>query len=81
MLNQPDSYPSPGSYDDLLERVTRRVQQNKVDDQILGILQQVFEKEFGKERVVLARPDRIRLFQQVAKAVLNDVLGKIGDTE
>ena len=81
MFNQPNSYPNSGSYDDLLKRMTRRVQQNKVDDQILEILQQVFEKEFGKEHIVLSRPDRIRLFQQVAKAILNDVLGKIGDTK
>jgi hypothetical protein len=77
MANQSNFYPNSGSYDDLLKRMTRRMQQNKVDDQILEILQQVFEKEL--ESIVLSRPDRIRLFQQVTKAILTDVLGKIGD--
>jgi len=77
MFNQPNS----GSYDDLLKRMTQRVQQHKVDDQIVEILQQAFEKEFNQESVVLSRPDRVRLFQQVTKAILADVLGKIGDTE
>ena len=54
--------------------MTRRVQQNKVDNQILEILQQVFEKELGQENIVLSRPERIRLFQQVTKAILTDVL-------
>lgn len=79
MFNQSNFYPNSGSYDDLLKRMTRRMQQNRVDNQILEILQQVFEKEFGKENIVLSRPERIRLFQQVTKAILTDVLGKIGD--
>jgi hypothetical protein len=61
--------------------MTRRVQQTKVDDQIVEILQQVFEKEFDKESLVLSRPERVRLFQQVTKAILTDVLGKIGDPQ
>jgi hypothetical protein len=80
MSNRSDFYPNPGSYDDLLKRMTQRVQQNKVDDQILEILQQVFEKEFSKESLALSRPERIRLFQQVTKVILNDVLKKTGDT-
>jgi hypothetical protein len=81
MSNQSNFYPNPGSYDDLLKRMTQRVRENKIDNQIVEILQQVFEKEFGKESIVLSRPERIRLFQQVAKAILTDVLGKIGDAK
>lgn len=81
MLNSSNAYQNPGSYDDLFRRMTRRVQANKVDNQILEILQQVFEKELGKENIVLSRPERIRLFQQVTTAILNDVLGKMGDTK
>ena len=79
MVSQSDFYPNPGSYDDILKRMTRRIRENKIDNQILGILQQVFEKELSKGNIVLSRPDRVRLFQQVAKAILADVLGKIGD--
>jgi hypothetical protein len=81
MANDSNFYPSSGSYDDLLKRMTQRVQQHKVDDQIVEILQQVFEKEFNKESVVLSRPDRVRLFQQISKAILTEAFGKIGEPE
>ncbi len=77
MFNPPNSYPNPGSYVDLLKRITQRVQQKEVDDQILEIVKQVFERELDKENIVLSRPERVRLFRQVTKAVLADVLGKI----
>ena len=80
MFNPSSSYQNPGSYDDLIKRMTRRVQDNQVDNRIIEILQQVFEKELGKENIVLSRRERIRLFQQVTKAILTEVLGKIGDT-
>ena len=78
MFNPPDSFPNSGSHDALLKRMTRRVQENKVDNQILEILQRAFEREFGKENVTLSRPQGIHLFQQVGEATLTDVLGKIG---
>ncbi len=79
MFNPPN--PNPGSFDDLLKRITRRMQQDKVDDQILGILQRAVEKEFGQENIMLSRPERKRLFQQITKAILADVLGKIDGTK
>ena len=72
-----NSYQYSGSYDDLLKLMTRHAQQNEVDKQILEILKQFFEKELGKEHRPLSRPERNRLFQQVTKAILTDVLGKI----
>ncbi len=73
----PLNYPNPGSYDDVLQRMTRRMQQNGVDNQIFEILRQVFEKEL-EHGIILSRPERARLFQQVSIAILTDVLGKIG---
>ncbi len=58
--------------------MTRRVQENKVGDQILEILQRAFERELGKENVTPSRPERMRLFRQVTESLLTDVLGKIG---
>jgi len=72
-----NSYQYSGSYDDLLKLMIRHAQQNEVDNQIFEILKQFFEKELGKENRPLSRPERIRLFQQVTKAILTDVLGKI----
>jgi hypothetical protein len=72
-----NSYQYSGSYDDLLKLMTRHAQQNEIDNQIFEILKQFFEKELGKENRPLSRPERTRLFQQVTKAILTDVLGKI----
>ncbi len=72
----PLDYPNPGSYDDVFQRMTRRMQQNGVDNQIFEILRQVFEKEL-EHGIILSRPERARLFQQISIAILTDVLGKI----
>ncbi len=72
-----NSYQNSGSYDDLLKLMTRRAQQDEVDNQILEMLKQFFEKELGKEHMALSRPERVRLFQQITKVILTDVLGKI----
>jgi hypothetical protein len=72
-----NSYQYSGSYDDLLKLMTRRAQQNEVDNHIFEILRQFFEKELGKENRPLSRPERVRLFQEVTKAILADVLGKV----
>ncbi|MBI3161055.1 MAG: hypothetical protein HYZ23_01025 [Chloroflexi bacterium] len=81
MLNPPSAYPNPGSYDDVLKRMTRRMQQNGVDSQIVEILRQVFEKELDQNRIILSRPERVRLLQQVSKAILADALEKINATK
>jgi hypothetical protein len=77
MLDQPDFYPHSGSYDDLRKRMTRRMRQDKLDSQVLQVLQQAFDKELGQERAMLSRPERIRLFQQVSVSILTSVLSKI----
>lgn len=74
MLNPP---PGSGSYADVLKRMLRRIQKNKVEDQILGAIQQVFERELGMESAVLSRPERNRLYQQIARTILVDALEKI----
>jgi hypothetical protein len=79
MLNPPNFHSGSGSDIDLLRRMTRRVRQKKVDDQILAIMQQVFETELNVESVVLSRPERVRLFRQITKTVLTEILEKIND--
>ncbi len=64
------------SYDDLLKRLTRRMQETEVADQLFEILRQAYERELNKVNQVglaLSRPQRGRLLQQVAQAVLADV--------
>ena len=80
MFNPSNVYPNPGSYDDVLKRMTRRMKENGVDRRIFELLQQAFEKEV-EHGIILSRPERTRLFQQVSIAMLSDVLGKFGRTK
>lgn len=75
MLSPPD--PSSGSYVDLLKRLTQRFQQAGIAEQILELMQRAFESELGKQSVVLSRPERVRLFRQVAKSILTSLLEKL----
>jgi anti-sigma factor ChrR (cupin superfamily) len=68
---------SDGSYGNLLKEITQRVKQEKAEDQILALLQQAVEKELSRQSVVLSKPERIRLFHQVTKTILNNVLENI----
>lgn len=74
MFNIPQN---SGSYDNFLKLLTQRAHQDKMARQILDLLQQFYEKELVKESMVFTRAERKRLFQQVSKAILADVLKKI----
>lgn len=80
MTNPPDLYPNPGSYEDVLKRMTRRMRENGMDRQIFDLLQQAFEKELG-QGIILSRPERDRLFQQVSMAILGDLLRSFGGSK
>ncbi len=77
MLVSPNSNTNSDSSFDISKRIILRLKQGKMDNQLLEILHQVFEKELEQENMVLSRPERTRLFHQAAKAVLTDVLAKI----
>ncbi len=78
MFNPPNPYPNPNSYDDVLKKMTQRLRENGLDERILGILQQAFEQELDTGQIVLSRPERKSLFQQIVQTILTDALGKIG---
>ncbi len=61
--------------------MTQHAQQNEIDNQIIEILKKFFEMELSKENRPLSRPERTRLFQEITKTILTDVIGKIGDTK
>jgi hypothetical protein len=68
------------SYDDLLKRLTRRMQETEVADQLFEIVRQAYDRELNNANLVglsLSRPQRVRLLQQVAAAVLADVQRKV----
>ena len=66
----------PGSYHNLKERMYKKVSAN-VNDQILGVLQKAYEDALYEENIVLSRAERKRLFSQIVKMVMEDVLKKV----
>jgi len=76
-----NSYQYSGSSDELLKSMIQHAHHNEIDNQIVDMLKKFFEKELDKEKRPFSRPERTRLFQQVTKAILADVLGKIDTTK
>jgi len=66
----------PGSYHNLKERMYKKVS-GDVNDKILGILQNAYENALNAENIVLSRPERNRLFSQIVKLVMEDMLKKL----
>jgi len=66
----------PGSYYNLKERMYKKVSAN-VDEQILYILQTAYEKALNEENIVLSRSERKRLFSQIVKLVMEDMIKKL----
>lgn len=79
MFNPPNSLPDFGSYNDLLKKMTQRFMDAHLDEQILGLFQTKYEEELNQRNVYLSRPERNRLYKQVVRAVLNDMLSNLGD--
>jgi hypothetical protein len=66
----------PGSYDNLKERMYKKVFTN-VNGQILEIMVKAYENALDEENVVLSRPERKRLLSQIVKMVMEDLLKKV----
>ncbi len=77
MFNSLNPTPDFGPYHDLQKKMIQRVLAAKVDEEILRILQAAYEKELEERNVMLSRPERTRLFQQMVRAVLTDILDKL----
>lgn len=65
----------PGSYENLKERMYKKVSAN-ANEQISGILEKAFEEALYEANVVLSRPERKRLFSQIIQMVMNDIIRK-----
>ncbi len=79
MFNPPHSFPNSDPYDDLKKRMTQHMQENRVDNHILELLQNEFEKELSHQNIILSRSERARLFRDVAAVILQDVLSQVDD--
>jgi len=69
----------PGSYHNLQERMYKKVSAN-VKDQIRGIMVKAYEEALNEENIVLTRPERNRLFSQIVKMVMEDLMPKLDDS-
>ena len=77
MQNPFGSQQVPGSYSNLQKRMFQKVQDSKVNDHIFEIVQMAYEEALSSENIVLSRPERQRLFSQILKLVLEDMIKKI----
>jgi hypothetical protein len=72
----PDAFPS---HIILKQRILKNVQAANVNDQIFQLVQNAFENALNKENIVLSRPERVRLFSQTLRSVLEDMITKLDD--
>jgi pilus assembly protein CpaF len=76
-VSAPNASPQPGSYYDLKTRVQNRLlgeldpsmDVTKTDD-VRKTIQDLFEQILGEENIVLSRPERARLFEQISAEIL-----------
>jgi hypothetical protein len=81
MKNPFGPQPDPGlpSYVDLKKRMLQHVQSLQVNDQIFNVVQVAYENALKEANVVLSRPERQRMFSQILKSVLEDMLKKLNE--
>ena len=70
---------SLSSYVNLKQRILARVQAAEVYDQIFQIVQNAYENALSSENVILSRPERKRLFSQILRSILEDMLKKLDE--
>jgi len=64
----------PGSSENLKERMYKKVS-GKVNEQIRSIMVNAYENALNEENIILTRPERKRLFSQIAKNIFEDLFG------
>jgi pilus assembly protein CpaF len=76
-VSAPSSSPQPGSYYDLKARVQNRLLAEldpSMDvtktEEVRKTIQDLFEQILGEENIVLSRPERARLFEQISAEIL-----------
>lgn len=67
----------PGSYENLKERMYKKVSED-VNDQLFRILQNAYENVLNANNIILSRPERKRLFSQIIGMVMEDLQKRLG---
>jgi pilus assembly protein CpaF len=69
-VSAPSSTPQAGSYFDLKTRVLYHSMEITKTDDVRKTIQGLFEQILGEENIVLSRPERARLFEQITAEIL-----------
>ena len=69
------------SYDKILVRMRRNLRQQNVSEDISKLLENAFSKALDEENIVLSRPDRVRLYKDVLKEVLAELLDQLDNKQ
>lgn len=69
--------PIPPSEFDLKQRILQKMQLALVNDAVLEAIQQLFAKVLSTQNIILSRAEQQRLFRDVAKSILTDILKKL----
>ena len=77
MLDPFDPNKNTGSYVNLQRRIFQRVQSSGINDQIIESVRKSYEDAINAEIIVLSRSEKRRLFSQVVKLVLEDMLKEL----
>jgi hypothetical protein len=67
--------PQPGSYFDLKTRMRKKMQP-EINQKILAIFAETYEKTLNAENIVLSRPEKQRLFEQLLPEILTELMAK-----
>ena len=77
MENSINSQSESDSYINSKERVFQKIHSYGINDQIFELVQRRYESALAEENIVLSRPERKRLFAEILKMVLDDMIKKI----
>lgn len=82
MLNPfgPQREPGLSSYINLKQRMLQKMQSTNVNDQIFQVVQNAFEQAMNTENILLSRPERKKLFSQILRSVLEEMVQKIDNS-
>ncbi len=62
------------SFSEIKSRIKRQMQNEKINDYILGLIKSAYERAFDAQQVVLSKQEREILLKQVTNDILTDML-------
>lgn len=73
--------PLSTSNDDLDNQITQRMLQDQLDQQILQVVKQGFERVLNSTTMIVSRPQRVRLYNQVDDSFLTQIIHNLDRIE